>query len=198
MMNFIAYYITGWVGLGVVLAGSFSMIMRIWDGVTDPFIGYVVDRTNGKFGKNRPFMVMGNLILCVTSFLIFHLTPSIPAGGARIAWFFLINALYYIGYTFQCVVTKSAQSCVTNDPKQRPVFAIFDAIYNMILFTGGQVLVSSYLAPKYGGFQNDLGLFHELWLIVAITSAIFTCIAVYRSIISSCRTALSPCCRCRR
>ena len=178
MMNFIAYYITGWVGLGVVLAGSFSMIMRIWDGVTDPFIGYVVDRTNGKFGKNRPFMVMGNLILCVTSFLIFHLTPSIPAGGARIAWFFLINALYYIGYTFQCVVTKSAQSCVTNDPKQRPVFAIFDAVYNMILFTGGQVLVSSYLAPKYGGFQNDLGLFHELWLIVAITSAIFTCIAV--------------------
>ena len=36
LMNFIAYYITGWVGLGVVLAGSFAMIMRVWDGVTDP------------------------------------------------------------------------------------------------------------------------------------------------------------------
>ena len=35
LMSFIAYYINGWVGLGVVLAGSFSMIMRIWDGVTD-------------------------------------------------------------------------------------------------------------------------------------------------------------------
>ncbi len=63
MMMYIAYFITGWVGLGVVLAGSFSMIMRIWDGVTDPFIGFVVDRTNGKFGKNRPFMIAGNLIL---------------------------------------------------------------------------------------------------------------------------------------
>ena len=51
MMGFIAYFITGWVGLGVVLAGSFSMIMRIWDGVTDPFIGYIVDKTDGKFGK---------------------------------------------------------------------------------------------------------------------------------------------------
>ena len=29
LMSFIAYYITGWVGLGVVLAGSFSMIMRV-------------------------------------------------------------------------------------------------------------------------------------------------------------------------
>ena len=66
-MSFIAYFITGWVGLGVVLAGSFSMIMRIWDGVTDPFIGYVVDKTDGKFGKNRPFMIAGNLILMVTT-----------------------------------------------------------------------------------------------------------------------------------
>ena len=45
-MSFIAYFITGWVGLGVVLAGSFSMIMRVWDGVTDPFIGYIVDKKN--------------------------------------------------------------------------------------------------------------------------------------------------------
>ena len=178
LMNFIAYYITGWVGLGVVLAGSFSMIMRIWDGVTDPFIGYIVDRTDGKLGKNRPFMILGNLILCLCSFLMFFVTPKLPEGGVRIAWFFLINALYYIGYTFQCVVTKSAQSCVTNDPKQRPLFSIFDAIYNMAIFTGGQILVSSYLAPKYHGLGNDIGLFKEFWMIVAIASAICTTIAV--------------------
>ena len=178
MMNFIAYYITGWVGLGVVLAGSFSMIMRIWDGVTDPFIGFVVDKTNGKFGKNRPFMVIGNIILAVTSFCMFWFIPKVPAGAGRVALFIFLNLLYYIGYTFQCIVTKSAQSCVTNDPKQRPLFAVFDAIFNMILFTGGQIVISSYLAPKYGGFTNDIGLFHELWTIVAIASAVFTCISV--------------------
>ena len=178
MMNFIAYYITGWVGLGVVLAGSFSMIMRIWDGVTDPFIGYIVDKTDGKFGKNRPFMILGNIILAVTSFCFFWFTPKIPAGAARVAFFIIMNMLYYIGYTFQCVVTKSAQSCVTNDPKQRPLFSIFDAIYNMALFSGGQILVSSYLAPKYGGFTTDIGLFKELWMIVVILSGIFTIIAV--------------------
>ena len=178
MMMYIAYFITGWVGLGVVLAGSFSMIMRIWDGVTDPFIGFVVDRTNGKFGKNRPFMIAGNLILALASFLMFWVTPKVPEGAARIFWFFLINAVYYIGYTFQCVVTKSAQTCMTNDPKQRPLFSVFDAIFTMFLFAIGQMFVASYLAPKYGGLGKDIGLFHEFWAIIASLSAICTVIAV--------------------
>ncbi len=178
MMLFIAYYITGWVGFGVVLAGSFSMIMRIWDGVTDPFVGFVVDKTNGKFGKNRPFMIVGNLILALSSFLMFFLTPALPEGLPRIIFFVLINAVYYIGYTFQCVVTKSAQSCMTNDPKQRPMFSVFDGIFGMFLFTGGQMLVSNYLAPKYHGLGKDIAMFHEFWLIIAVLSAICTIIAV--------------------
>ena len=178
LMQYIAYYITGWVGLGVVLAGSFSMIMRIWDGVTDPFIGYIVDKTDGKFGKNRPFMVIGNVILASASFIMFYVTPKLPEGAARIAFFFIINAIYYVGYTFQCVVTKSAQSCVTNDPSQRPLFTVFDAVYNMIIFPGGQVFVASYLAVKYNGLGKDIALFHEFWMIVALVSGLFTAIAV--------------------
>ncbi len=178
LMNFIAYYITGWVGMGVVLAGSFSMIMRVWDGFTDPVIGFIVDRTDGKFGKNRPFMILGNLILLLASFLMFFITPKVPEGFLRIGFFLFVNVIYYIGYTFQCVVTKSAQSCVTNDPKQRPLFTVFDAIYNMILFTGGQVFVSAYLAPKYHGLGKDIAMFHEFWAIVVVLSAVFTIIAV--------------------
>ena len=61
-------------------------------------------------------MIIGNIILALASFLMFFVTPSLPEGAPRIFFFILINAIYYIGYTFQCVVTKSAQSCVTNDP----------------------------------------------------------------------------------
>ena len=47
----------------------------------------------------------------------------LPEGNIRLVFFVIVSAAYYIGYTCQCVVTKSAQSCVTNDPKQRPLFA---------------------------------------------------------------------------
>ena len=159
LMNFISYYLVGFVGVGVVVASTLIMSMRIWDGVTDPFIGYLVDKTNTKFGKNRPFIIIGNVILCAFSFLMVHVTHRLPQGG-RFITFVILYMVYIIGYTFQCVVTKSAQSCLTNDPKQRPLFSIFDGIYNTILFTAIPVLVSQYLIPKHGDFNE--GFFHEI------------------------------------
>ena len=178
LMNYVAYYLGGFAGVATVTASSFTMMMRIWDGVTDPFIGFVVDKTNGKFGKNRPFMVVGNIILCVMSFIMFHVTHHLPDNNAlRFGFFIVIAAIYYIGYTFQCVVTKSAQSCLTNDPKQRPLFAVFDGIYNTFLFTG-VAIIAAQLTQKHGAVTTT-GFFHDLWLFTAILSAIFTAIAVF-------------------
>ena len=134
LMGYISYYLIGIVGVGAVLAGSFVTVMRIWDGVTDPFVGFVVDKTNTKFGKNRPFIVVGQIILFVSSFILFNVTPSIPKAG-RFPFFVVVYMVYIIGYTCQCVVTKSAQSCLTNDPKQRPIFAMFDSVYNVVALT---------------------------------------------------------------
>ncbi|MBQ1367824.1 MAG: MFS transporter, partial [Firmicutes bacterium] len=128
LVSSISYFLVGIVGVGAVLAGSIVTIMRIWDGVTDPFIGMIVDNTNTKLGKNRPFIIVGNLILFAMTFAMFRLLPIIPNGGRFIA-FIIMYAVYIIGYTFQCVVTKSAQTCLTNDPKQRPIFTMFDATY---------------------------------------------------------------------
>ena len=179
LMNYLSFYLMGFVGVGMMLASSFSMIMRLWDGVTDPIVGFMVDSTNGKFGKNRPFMVAGNIILCVCSFILFHVTHLLPMA-VRLPFFVIISAIYYIGYTAQCVVTKSAQSCITNDPKQRPLFAAFDGVYNTILFAG-VAIVSANMAANHqdvGGYAST-EFFHDLWLFVAILSGIFTCIAVF-------------------
>lgn len=175
-MNFIAYYMTGYVGVGVVLASSIIMGMRMWDAVTDPIIGYVVDKTDGKFGKNRPFMVIGNVILTITTFLLVFTTHYL-SEGARLPYFLLIYALYIIGYTFQTVVTKSAQTCLTNDPKQRPTFGIYDGIYLTLMLTLIPILVSNILVPKHGGFTVEL--FHEFWFMVAPLAFIFTWLAIF-------------------
>ena len=175
-MNFIAYYLTGYVGVGVVLASTLITTMRIWDGVTDPFIGYLVDKTNGRFGKNRPFIMIGNVILAVTSLIMITVTHQLPEGG-RFVFFVIVYMIYIIGYTFQCVVTKAAQSCMTNDPKQRPLFSIFDGIYNTILFSMLPILISGVLVPKYGGFTDQF--FMTFWLITAPISAVFTVIAIF-------------------
>lgn len=177
-MNYVSYYLMGFAGVAMVMASSFLMAMRIWDGVTDPFIGFMVDKTNGKFGKNRPFMVIGNLILLVTSYVMFHVTHLLPMA-LRFPFFIVMAMIYYLGYTCQCVVTKSAQSCLTNDPKQRPLFASFDGVYNTILFALLGIL-GPQLAVKFkdvGGYTSS-EFFHYLWMVTAIGSIFCTAIAV--------------------
>ena len=178
MMNYATYYLMGWVGVGMMVASSLTMMMRIWDGVTDPFVGFMVDKTNGKFGKNRPFIVIGQIILCVTSWVAFHVTHKLPQG-VRFPFYVVVLMVYYLGYTCQCVVTKSAQSCVTNDPKQRPMFASFDGVYNTLVFA-----ILGIIIPRIANSYNDVGgyasleFFDTLWKMTAVMSAIFTIIAV--------------------
>ena len=176
---YVTYFLTGFCGVGVVLAGTITTIMRIWDGVTDPFVGMVVDKTNTRFGKNRPFIIIGNVILFVTSGIIYHVTPNLPMA-ARFPFYIVMYMLYIIGYTCQCVVTKSAQSCLTNDPEQRPYFTIFDSAYNTIIFAVLPVYVTGTLMPKYGGAAafTTAAFFQELWLFCGVISAIAACMAI--------------------
>ena len=149
LMNSISYYLVGIVGIGVVLAGSIVTIMRVWDGVTDPFVGMIVDKTNTKFGKNRPFIVIGNVILFLTTFIMFRVIPTTPTG-IRFPVFIVLYMVYIIGYTCQCVVTKSAQTCLTNDPAQRPVFSMFDSVWVTLVFSViWPILLSTSLIPNY-------------------------------------------------
>ena len=153
-MFFISYYATGMLGLGVVLVSTLLTVMRIWDAVTDPFVGYLLDKTNGRFGKNRPFIVAGNIVMIISCIIMYKFVYKAPQN-MRLLFFILVYAVYIIGYTLQCVVTKSAQTCLTNDPKQRPYFTIFDGSYNVVLFAGMQIVVSKVWIPKYGGFNAD-------------------------------------------
>ena len=149
VVGYISYFLIGIVGLASVLAGSIVTIMRVWDGVTDPFVGMMVDKTNGKFGKNRPFIVIGQIIMFVTTFVMFNFIPKLGMS-VRFPVFIIIYMIYIIGYTCQCVVTKSAQTCLTNDPKQRPIFAMCDTVYNIILMNIlFPVVVTDSLVPKF-------------------------------------------------
>lgn len=176
LMGYISYYLVGFAGIGVVVAGTVMTAMRIWDGITDPIIGFVIDKTNGKFGKNRPFMVLGNIVLAVMATIIFTTTHLVPKKFSFI-YFVIVYAIYIIGYTLQCVVTKSAQSCLTNDPSQRPLFALFDGLYNTALFTVLGYVVMSVWYPRFGGFT--LEFFQYFLKFTVVISAIFTALSVF-------------------
>ncbi|GAB3055237.1 MFS transporter [Virgibacillus ainsalahensis] len=175
ILGFVTYYATGVagllvVGVSVILTGS-----RIFDSITDPIVGFILDKTESRFGKFRPFMIIGNITLASSVLLMYNVTHLLPES-LRLIFFIASYILYIIGYTLQTSTTKAAQTVLTNDPKQRPLFAAFDGAFNALLFTGGQIYVASYLVVKHGDFT--MGLFVELNTIAIVLSGIFTILAV--------------------
>ena len=110
IMTFVNLYAGNVAGLAVLFVSNVMMAARFWDGVTDPIIGFVVDKTNGKFGKFRPFMLLGNLIMLGTVILMFTTTHLMPEGFRGIYWV-LIYLVYIIGYTFQNSATRGDKRC---------------------------------------------------------------------------------------
>lgn len=177
-MNFIAYYANGVLGLFLMFATTMVTVMRLFDAVTDPVIGALIDRTNTKFGKFRPYMVLGNVIMIVSSILLYFGTRVIPKDLSWLKYvcFVLFYALYVIGYTFQTACTRSGQTCLTNDPNQRPLFTVFNTVASLI----GMGLVQ-FLAPiiseKLGGY-NSAAFFNVMIPLAVLVSAVLTVLAV--------------------
>ncbi len=177
LMMYVSYYANGVAGLAISVVSLLLTSLRIFDGITDPIVGAVIDRTNGKFGKFRPFMIIGNIIIMISVILMYYVTHKIPNSAIRFIFFTAVYMFYVIGYTFQTAVTKAGQTALTNDPKQRPLFALFDTFMVLAVFGLTPVYVSTVLAKKYGSL-GSIDLFHELVPKVIILSAICTILAV--------------------
>ncbi|MDE7373259.1 MAG: MFS transporter, partial [Clostridia bacterium] len=50
-------------GIAMGLAGTIMMIAKIWDAVSDPFMGFITDNTRGRWGRRKPYMFFGGIAL---------------------------------------------------------------------------------------------------------------------------------------
>ena len=179
VLSYIATFGSKVLALSMIFASVMVTGMRLFDAVTDPIIGALMDRTNGKFGKFRPFMVIGNLIMAVSILALYCLTPLIPDTmmWARYAMFVALYAVWVIGYTFQTSCTRSGQTVLTNDPKQRPLFTIFNTV-GSLLGMGAMQFFAPILAKNYEGGYGSAGFFRMLAPVGIVISILLTLLAV--------------------
>ncbi len=179
ILSYIATFGNKVLGIAMVFASFMVTGMRVFDAITDPIIGAIIDKTDGKFGKFRPFMVIGNVIMAVSVIALYILTPLIPESAMwlRYTLFILLYAVWVIGYTFQTSVTRSAQPVLTNDPKQRPLFTVFNTVASLI----GMGLMQ-FVGPLIAG-DNVAGDYNATWFAIMtpigiVISMILTALAV--------------------
>jgi len=169
-------------GSSILKLGMFTSIMvtvmRVADAVTDPIIGAMMDRTNTKIGKFRPFMILGSAVMAVSVIALYALLPFIPESmmWLRYVAFVVVYFVWVIGYTFQTSCTRSGQTVLTNDPKQRPMFTLFNTVGSLVGMGAMQVLAP--VVGKAQGGYNSPGFFAVLAPIGIVVSLALTALAV--------------------
>jgi len=175
ILSYIATFGNNVLGIATVFASVMVTGMRVFDAITDPIIGALMDRTNGKLGKFRPFMIIGNAIMALSVIVLYMITPSIPKDmqWLRYVAFVGLYAVWVIGYTFQTSVTRSGQTVLTNDPKQRPLFTIFNTVGSMAGMGLMQFLapivrsnVADYDSANFYAFLTPIGIIVSIILTI--------------------------------
>ena len=183
ILTYIATFGNVVLGLGMVFASFMVTSMRVFDAITDPIIGALMDRTNGKFGKFRPFMVIGSAIMAVSVIVLYVFTPFIPENmmWLRYVAFVLLYAVWVIGYTFQTSVTRAAQAVLTDDPKQRPLFTIFNTVGSLagmgVMQFIGPILAGDTIFGDYN--QSWFAAMTPIGIVVSVALTILAIIGIW-------------------
>lgn len=97
LATFLTAYYTDTAGIAAAAVGTMFVICRLLDGITDLAMGGIVDKTNTKLGKARPWLIVSAPLMCIGIILIL----SVPQG-----WSEAMKLVYaYVTYIFlNCIV----------------------------------------------------------------------------------------------
>lgn len=110
------------IGVDIQLAGFAFIIGRIWDGINDPLVGMLSDRYRSRWGRRRPFMLIGAIPFGVGFFLMFN-QPPFSSDIAIALYYAIIFILYDTAYTVVNAPYAALTSELTEDYDERSSLA---------------------------------------------------------------------------
>ena len=114
---YLLYFYTDVVGISGSLAGLIYFIGMAWDAATDPFMGYMAERTRTKWGVYRPYLLFGNIPLALSFVLLFWVPPL---EGSSLFFFLLFANLFHrTCFTLVSVPFSSLTPRITSDSQER-------------------------------------------------------------------------------
>ncbi len=141
---YIMFYFTDVIGLNPAFVGTLLLVARIWDTVNDPMMGMLVDNTRTKWGKFRPWILIGTLINAVVLFFLFK-KPDLT-GTPLYAYFSVMYILWGMTYTIMDIPYWSMIPSLTQDKEEREKISViprvFAALGNLLVATFGLSMVN--------------------------------------------------------
>ncbi|MBO0992005.1 MFS transporter [Bacillus sp. SD088] len=155
MVNgYLLFFYTDVFGLAAGAVGTLFLITRIFDALNDPLMGILVDKTNSKHGKARPYLLYMAIPFGILSVITF-ITPDFSDTG-KLIYAYITYGVLGIVYTAINIPYGALMPMMSRDSKEKGELNSYRAIGRSI----GAILVASLTLPLVnylGGGNQQLG-----------------------------------------
>lgn len=175
LSSFVSSYWTDVAGISAAAAGVIFLVSRIFDGFTDLTMGFVVDKTNTRWGKAKPWICIGGVGAAVMGVLVFSV-PELGITG-KVLWAGITYILFFAVFnTMAGISTSTMISYMTDDSGERTALgASFNTMQVIVMACVIVCTVASVSA--LGGGQTGwtyytmiLGVIAMIFLTITLTN----------------------------
>ncbi len=172
VITFFSFFMTTIAGISPAVAGSIISIAIVWDAITDPIVGYMVDHSKSKHGKRRPWILRSLIPLGATLVLMFL---NVDMGQTQKNLYYLILVLvFWTGYTAFNIPYYSFGAVLTNVDSERVKLAAYRQVLGYVgVFCASSV--PTFIVGKLveRGFSDSAS-----WATTGVLSAIITVVSI--------------------
>lgn len=149
--GYILFFLNDIMGINGLFLGTLFLIARAFDAINDPIMGMIVENTRSKYGKFRPWILMGTLSNAVILVLLFTI-PNLSMFGMQI-YVSVFYILWGVTYTLMDIPYWSMIPALTMVQKERENIAVVARVFAGIGFT--LVTVATVPLVKFIGGGDD-------------------------------------------
>jgi GPH family glycoside/pentoside/hexuronide:cation symporter len=90
--GYLLIFYTSVLGIEPITVGVMFLISKIFDGLNDPVMGTIVDKTRSRWGKMRPYIIFGSIPFGIIAIMLFLPVTSMPSSFK----------VFYMYFTYFC------------------------------------------------------------------------------------------------
>jgi GPH family glycoside/pentoside/hexuronide:cation symporter len=117
-------------GITATAAGTLLLVARVWDGIFDPMMGLIADRTNTRWGKFRPWILWTAIPFGAMAFMCFF-TPNLSAGG-KLLYAYITYIAFMTIYSMNNLPYSALSGVATSDIGDRTALSSYRQTCAMI------------------------------------------------------------------
>ncbi|MBN1689504.1 MAG: MFS transporter, partial [Dehalococcoidia bacterium] len=159
---FLIFFYTDVFMISAVFAGAIFFVSKAWDIVFDPMVGYFCDHTKSRWGKKRPYILFGSILLGISMILLFA-SPNLSETD-RIIYGFVTFIAFCSAITVANVPYGSLTADLTLDAHERSSLSG----YSMAFALAGTLAAAGATKLLVGSFADETTGFRAMGIIYAV------------------------------